>query len=210
MFDLYLITDGLLADLPEAVDRALRRAPEGRVAVQLRAKQRGPRELLALAQALRSITEQRGASLFINDRIDIACSARADGVHLPEQGLPVVSARALLGSTGRIGVSCHDADGLQRAQCEGADFATLSPVFESPGKGTPLGCERFALWTRQAGLPVYALGGIRPKHVAQLRASGAAGVAVISGVFGARDPAAALEDYLRAWQDAAQAAGCPD
>ena len=208
MFDLYLISAGELPDLPAAVDAALRGAPPGRVAVQLRAKQRSSRELLALAEQLRDITRAHGAALFINDRVDIACSTEADGVHLPELGLPVQKARALLGAAAQIGVSCHDATGLARAAEHGADFATLSPVFNSPGKGPVLGCATFgALVQRvqraqQARLPVYALGGVRAEHAPQLRAAGAAGLAVISAVFSAGDPAGALGACVRAWDAA--------
>ena len=205
MFDLYLITDDQLPDVAGAVRQALRAAPPGRVAVQLRAKQRSSRELLVLATALRELTRACAAALFINDRLDIALLASADGVHLPEQGVPVARARAFLPAGTHIGVSCHDASGLERAANAGASFATLSPVYASPGKGPALGSERFAELASQARLPVFALGGVRPEHASTLRASGAAGLAVISAVFAAADPAAALHACVQAWADAAPA-----
>lgn len=202
MFDLYLITDDRLPDLVGAVRQALQGASAGRVAVQLRAKQRSSRELLQLATALRALTAEHGAALFVNDRVDIAVLCGADGVQLPEQAVPVASARALLPAGAHVGVSCHDAAGLARAARDGASFATLSPVYESPGKGPALGCDRFAALASQAPLPVYALGGVRPEHARALRSAGAAGLAVISAVSSAPDPALALHACLRAWADA--------
>jgi len=203
VFDLYLITGGSPPDaLGAAVREALRLAAPGRVAIQLRAKQLVSRDLLELARTLRDITRELGAPLFINDRVDIARIVSADGVHLPERGLPIAAARAVLGASAQIGVSCHDAAGLARAAAQGANFATLSPVFDTPDKGPALGVARFTGLVAQAGLPVYALGGVRPEHAAQLAACGAAGLAAISMVFGATDPAAATAQCLAAWPSA--------
>jgi thiamine-phosphate pyrophosphorylase len=105
-------------------------------------------------------------------------------------------ARAALGPRAWLGVSCHDPSGLRRAADGGADYATLSPVFDSPNKGPALGIERFAAFARAAPLPVFALGGVQARHAEQLRAAGARGLAVISAVFGAADPAAAVRALL--------------
>jgi thiamine-phosphate pyrophosphorylase len=200
VFTLYLITDGTTPSLiPQAVAKALATSASHRIAVQLRAKNATPSTLFTLATELRALTSQLGAALLINDRADIAQAARADGVHLPEHGLPIPAARALLGPHALVGASCHSAEGLARAAREGASFATLSPVFPSPNKGEPLGLPRFAALTSAASLPVYALGGVLPEHSAQLRAAGAQGLAVISGVFSQPDRAAAVERYLAAW-----------
>jgi thiamine-phosphate pyrophosphorylase len=204
VFELYLITDGSQpAAIEQAVAEALVGSQPGRVTVQLRAKQLASRELLALAWALRDLTRAHQAQLIINDRVDIARITAADGVHLPEQGLPVDAARALLGEAGLIGVSCHDLQGLERAHALGADFATLSPVFATRDKGPALGVARFAEWTQKVQLPVYALGGVKAEHAAPLRAAGAAGLALISAVFAAGDRAAALQSCLASWQSAA-------
>ena len=194
LFDLLLITDEA-PGLCDRVSRALERAPAGRVAVQLRHKSLPADALLELARELRIITRDAGAPLLMNDRVDVALAIGADGVHLPERGLPVEVARAQL-PAGLVGRSCHDAQGLARAAREGADFVTLAPVFAVPGKGRPLGVHGFAQLCRQASLPVYALGGIAPAHTSELRTAGARGVAVIRSVLGAADPAAQLETLL--------------
>jgi thiamine-phosphate diphosphorylase len=203
VFDLYIITD---ATVPEvvvpAVREALARVPPHRVCVQLRAKLWPARQQLRLALELREVCQARAAKLLINDRVDIALHVGADGVHVPEQGLPVEAARSLLGPGALIGASCHDSVGLERAAKAGASFATLSPVFATPDKGQPLGVERFAALTRDAALPIFALGGVQSEHALQLRAAGAAGLAAISAIFGADDAGAAALRFLHAWQRA--------
>lgn len=201
MFSLYLISDGSQPgpQLCAALHRALPAAPPGRVAVQLRAKALPAREQYALALDMQRVCRAHATPLLINDRIDLALAIGADGVHLPESSLPLTAARRLLGPRAWIGVSCHDAPGLAAAVSGGASFACLSPVFESPGKGAPLGLPRFAELTAQAALPVLALGGVQPRHALSLRAAGAAGLAVVSAVFGADDPGAAVHALITSW-----------
>jgi thiamine-phosphate pyrophosphorylase len=153
---------------------------------------------------VRELCAQHKAGFVINDRTDLAQIVSADGVHLPEGALPIRAVRSLLGERALVGVSCHDAQGLIAAADSGASFATLSPVLPSPGKGTPLSIPRFGALVRNAGLPVYALGGVAATHARELRAAGAAGLAVISAVFGAPDPARAVDALLDAWYAASE------
>jgi thiamine-phosphate pyrophosphorylase len=200
VFSIYLITNDEAPDALVAHARAaLAFAAPDRVALQLRAKSLSAARLLDVAARLRELTRHAHAKLIINDRLDIAQLVGADGVQLPEAGIPVARARALLGDDVLIGASCHDAVGLARAQAQGASFATLSPVFEVEGKGAPLGMQGFADLVSRAKLPVYALGGLAPAHTAELRARGASGMAVIRAVFAADDPARALAECLAAW-----------
>lgn len=198
--DLLLITEPDLCDPLEGTVRALAGlGTDGhRVAVQLRARSLGDRKLLALAHELRAVTRARGARLVINGRPDVALAAEADGVHLPERGLAPEEARRLLGARSLIGVSRHDEAGLARAERAGADYGTLSPFAASPGKGEPLGAERFAAACSRTGLAVLALGGVGREQVPAAVDAGAAGVAVIRSVFGADDPAAAVRSLLAA------------
>lgn len=202
-FELLLITDpavprGLVGSVRAAL-AALASADAARVAVQLRAKVLPRDDLKQAARELREITREAGVSLLINGDVDLARECGSDGVHLPESGLSPRAARLQLGAAAWLGVSCHDSAGLARAADGGASYATLSPVFESPGKGAPLGLERFSEWSGAARLPVIALGGVTAESAAQLRAAGAAGVAVIRSVLGAPDPAYALRELLQAW-----------
>jgi thiamine-phosphate pyrophosphorylase len=149
-----------------------------------------------LARALRIVTARHGALLFVNDRVDVALAADADGVHLPARGLPPSLARQLLGPGRSIGASCHDTAELARAAAEGADYALLAPVFDVPGKGPALGVEGFARLAAGVALPVYALGGITDAHVPALLQAGARGVSVIRYVLGAADPGRHVESLL--------------
>lgn len=197
-FVLYLITDPSASDVVEATRAALDAAPPGAVAVQARAKGASARELVALAAALAPVCRSRSAPLIVNDRADVARVVGADGVHLPEEGLSVADARAVLGPRSLVGRSCHDRAGLEEARQAGASFATLAPIREVPGKGAPLGVPGLAAAVRGLSLDVYALGGLSARDAPELLAAGARGVAVIRAVYGAADPAAAARELVSA------------
>jgi thiamine-phosphate pyrophosphorylase len=149
-------------------------------------------------RALRPLTRRREVALLVSDRVDVALLGDADGVHLPETGLGVVEARELLGSQRLVGASRHDRAGARAATAQGADYATLSPVFSVPGKGAPLSVAGFGAVARGSALPLYALGGVKGTHAAELLQAGAAGLAVMREVMSARDPALALRGLLTA------------
>jgi thiamine-phosphate pyrophosphorylase len=216
VFRLYLVTDraavpggdlrGRGADgnaprrLIEAVARALAGAPRGAVAVQLREKDLGGRDLLRLAEEVRAVTRDAGAALLVNDRVDVALAVGADGVHLPGGGLPIAEARRLLGAGALVGTSAHTADAAGAAAAAGADFVVFGPVYATPSKlryGPPQGTLALGAAVRAAGrVPVVAIGGIEPEGAAECTKVGAAGVAVIRSVLGAADPAAAVAALL--------------
>lgn len=209
-FRLYVVTDRraagrpLAAVLGAALARAARR--ETRVAVQLREKDLEGRALLALAREVRDVTRAHGARLLVNDRLDVALAAEADGVHLPAGGLPPDAARRLLAAVGLVGVSAHSAAEVAAARVRGADFALLGPIYDTPSKrayGPPLGLTPLASAAAAAGMPVLAVGGVTAERVGELIAAGAQGVAVIGAVMGAPDPAAAMDRLLDAIEAAA-------
>ena len=113
----HIVSDRRLApDLARAARSALAGLPPGSVAFHLREKDLGGRDLVALARALRALCTETGQLLVVNDRVDVALAAGADGVHLPSAGLPVADARALLGPDRLVGVSCHAAEDVRRAR----------------------------------------------------------------------------------------------
>ncbi len=197
-FSLYLISDRRQApggDLHAAVEGALR---GGVRAVQVREKDLSPRELYELACSLRALTGRYGAKLFVNDRIDIAQAVGADGVHLGEQSMPVQRARTVAGRL-LLGVSCHSREAAEAAEQGGADFITLSPIYDTPSKasyGAPLGTARLAEVCTLAKIPVFALGGISRERIDEVRACGARGVALISAILAAADPERAAHEML--------------
>lgn len=194
---LYLITEPR-ADLIERVRRALAGLPPGAAAVQLRDKQLAARELLALARELVALCHSAGHRLLVNDRLDVALAAGADGVHLPAAGVAPIEARRLLGQGGWIGCSCHSEADVRRALEGGADFATVGPVYDTPSKrayGAPVGLE---VLRRAAplGLPLVALGGIDVLNAGEAVAAGARGLAAIRAWLDAPDPSSAAKALL--------------
>jgi thiamine-phosphate pyrophosphorylase len=200
----HLISDRRLTrDLPAAVGAALARMPPRAVAVHLREKDLGGRDLVALARVLRAICAEAGQLLLVNDRVDVALAAGADGVHLPSAGLPPAEARKLVGPDRLVGVSCHGVDDVRRARDGGASYATFGPVFDTPSKrdyGAPpgLGALRDAV---RLGLPLVALGGIDAVSAPEAVAAGASGVAAIRAWLAAPDPSAAVRALLAAALD---------
>lgn len=196
-FDLYVITDRQQTGgrpLVEVVEAALR---GGVRAVQLREKDLAPRELYPLAQAIRQLTWRYGARLLINDRLDVALAVQADGVHLTTTSLPTAVARQLLGPERLIGVSTHNVAEARAAAEGGADFLVFGPIFYTPSKapyGEPVGLEALRAVRAAVTLPILAIGGVKKANLDQALAAGADGIAVISAVIAADDPAAAAQE----------------
>jgi thiamine-phosphate pyrophosphorylase len=200
-FTLYLITDRKLfrdrASLYTAIEEAMK---AGIKAVQLREKDLGIRELLAMAYKMREITGRYGAKLFINDRVDVALAVGADGVHLGTESMPVRAVRKILGGSMMIGSSTHSTAEAAIAADEGADFVTLGPVYETPSKmryGAPLGCGVIRAATKRLSVPVFAIGGIKAERVDEVREAGAYGIALISAILTARNIQSSAEEFVR-------------
>lgn len=157
--------------------------------VQLREKDMAPFELLRLASRLRRITEGR-ALLIVNDRVDVAMLAGADGVQLGETALDVADVRHLVGPDMLIGRSVHSEVGAVDAECQGADYLVLGTVFETAShpEGHVGGLDLVAEVTGSVGIPVLGIGGITPDNAQCVVEAGASGVAVITAITMAKDP----------------------
>jgi thiamine-phosphate pyrophosphorylase len=197
---LYLITDRkatngrpLLDVLAEALSGA--RGSPHQLAVQLREKDLSGRELYELARAVRPITSAAGAWLFVNDRIDVALAAGADGVHLAGGSLSPGDARAL--GPLRVAASTHTPDDVARAAAAGVDFVVFGPVFATASKPAvaPVGLATLKIVTG-LGIPVLALGGVSADNVADCVINGAVGVAGIRFVISATNSAARVSSLL--------------
>lgn len=187
-FDLYLVTDRTQThgrDLLWVLERAL----EGGVrAIQLREKDLSSKDLFQLAAKTRELCDRYDAQLFVNDRIDVALAVDAAGVQLGKTSVPIETARALLGPQKLIGYSAHSLEEAQIAQQIGADFVLFGPVYFTQSKaqyGLPQGSEALKKIVENVALPVYAIGGIKPKNIIDVRLAGARGVALISAIIGA-------------------------
>ena len=166
------------------------------VGVQLRAKRVSDRQLVQWGRELRAVTHATGSALAVNRRVDVAQIIGADGVHLPELGLPIADIRKQWPALGTVGVSRHDAAGLETAKQASATYAFLSPVFSVPGKAQPIGIHGFGRAIADVRIPTYALGGIGAQDCGALVAAGAFGIAIRRAIYEATQPAEALLQFV--------------
>jgi|Deesub1362B_J571_1020462.scaffolds.fasta_scaffold00289_10 thiamine-phosphate pyrophosphorylase len=200
-FRAYLITDRkrIERSLFDAVEEALR---AGIKAVQLREKDLQTRPLLDMAYRMRELTRRYGAKLFINERADIAMAVDADGVHLGAKGIPIKAVRKIRDRGFLIGYSAHSPEEAARAEVEGADFVTFSPVYETSSKPgvKAQGLDKLEAAVRAVSIPVFALGGITLNRVEEVRQRGAFGVAVVSAILGAYNIDEETKKFVRLLQ----------
>lgn len=179
-------------------------APAGRanvVAVQVRAKEASDREALALTLAVIEIARPAGALVLVDDRVDVALAAGADGVHVGATDLPVAAVRRLVPAGFVVGATVRDAASAAAAEGFGATYLGAGPVAATTtklGLPDPLGLAGIAAVTAATALPVIAIGGVTPELVPALRAAGAHGVAVVAALSEAPDPAAVAAGFLTA------------
>ena len=150
--------------------------------IQIRERDLATRELLTLVEAAVARARGTGTRILVNDRLDVALAAGADGVHLPTHGFPVADVRREYPEL-LIGASCHNLEEVRRAEKGGADFVVFGPVYETPAKkpyGPPVGVEKLGEAVRAAKIPVLALGGIKLENAGACLQAGAAGLAAIS------------------------------
>lgn len=193
----HAITDERIARRPEIADVARRLAGAGGTGLALHARGRG---LSGLEHHQLSVHLSVGpALLFVNDRLDIALAARAAGVQLRADSLPVSAARGL-SPDWWIGRSVHDLAEAEAAIAAGADYLLVGPVFPTASHPGRPAIGPAALRAISAlGRPVVAIGGITPETAGGVRAAGAYGVAAIRAVWDAADPAAAVRRFLEVW-----------
>jgi thiamine-phosphate pyrophosphorylase len=173
----------------------------GLPAVQVREKDLGAADLAFLCRRLLGPVRDAGATLVVNDRVDVALAVGADAVQRTHTSLAVDDIRAVAGRRLRIGVSVHSLEEAVDAELKGADWVTYGPVYDTPSKrryGTPQGLARLATVARGLRIPVVAIGGITPERVKETRAAGARGVAAISAILAADSPAGATRRFLEA------------
>ena len=197
---LYLCTDRALAlgrSLLEAVEAAI---DGGVTMVQLREKDASSREFYELARAVRRLTCARRVPLVINDRLDIALAAGAEGLHIGQSDLPLEAARRIAGGRVFIGVSAGSVEAALAAEAGGADYLGVGAVFPTGSKadaGDAIGLENLAAICRAVRIPVAAIGGIGPANAGAVMHSGAAGIAVISAILSQPDITAAAAELRR-------------
>jgi thiamine-phosphate pyrophosphorylase len=177
--------------LPDLDERARALGRYGDVALHVRSAALPVTARLDLARRFRAAAR----CVLINDRADLVPSAGADGVHLPARGIPVPTARDLLGPAAVVGRSVHSPREARAQTALGADYVFLGPIWETPSHPGVPGLGLAALAEAQPAR-VVAIGGLTPERAAACLAAGAWGVAAVSALWLADDPAAAAEAFL--------------
>jgi len=198
---LIVVTDPACGEGRAVLDVVRAALRGGAPAIQLRAKHETAREATELARALLAETRAAGALLFVNDRVDVALAASADGAHVGEDDLPVDAARRISPPGFLLGVSAATPELALQAEQDGADYVGTGPVYATQSKadaGDAVGTERIAAVASAVRIPVVGIGGIALSNAAAVVRAGGAGVAVISAVMRAADPEAATRELLRA------------
>jgi thiamine-phosphate diphosphorylase len=157
--------------------------------MQLRLKDAPGRDFLAAARAIADLCRKRGVTLIVNDRVDIAMLAGADGVHLGQTDLPLDAARRIIGNDRMIGISTHNPEQARAAEDGGADYIGFGPMY--PGglrnNAAGKGLDQLRAIRAAVKIPIVAIGGITEARVAETLAAGADAVAIITDVVNAPD-----------------------
>ncbi|MEP7337548.1 MAG: thiamine phosphate synthase [Acidobacteriota bacterium] len=191
---LYAITDCQLSNCTHEEIVRMMLAGGARL-IQLRDKDASARELLDAARKCLLLTQAAGAKLIINDRVDVALTANADGVHLGQEDLSVQEAREILGEDKIIGISTHSSDQFRAALETSADYIAVGPIFPTKTKENPapvVGLDLVREARKLTDRPIVAIGGITLERAAEVMAAGADSVAVISALY----PFAEIRDFF--------------
>jgi thiamine-phosphate pyrophosphorylase len=202
-YSIYLVTDDGCLQGRALID-CVREALEGGVTlVQYRAKTAASAEMYAEALQLQALCDSFKVPLIINDRLDIAMAVGAAGVHLGQDDLPCAAARKILGEDYIIGVSAHNPAEAKAALQSGADYLGCGAVFGTATKADvkKLGTEGLTAICREKGLPVVGIGGVTADNYREVRAAGADGAAIVSGILAQPDIRATVRAIARVSQE---------
>ncbi|WP_304230082.1 thiamine phosphate synthase [Phascolarctobacterium succinatutens] len=205
-YSIYLVTDDGCLQGRALID-CVREALEGGVTlVQYRAKTASSEEMYAEALQLKALCDSFNVPLIINDRLDIAMAVGAAGVHLGQDDLPCAAARKILGEDYIIGVSAHNPAEAKAALQSGADYLGCGAVFGTATKADvqKLGTEGLAAICREKGLPVVGIGGVTADNYREVRAAGADGAAIVSGILAQPNIRATVEAIAKVSQEFAK------
>ncbi|RKX77146.1 MAG: thiamine phosphate synthase [Spirochaetes bacterium] len=198
---LYLVTDRKLSG-GRPLDEIVKKAVEGGVTiVQLREKDCSTREYLELACSIKRILTPLNIPLIINDRVDIALAAGAEGVHLGQSDMPYRDARRIMGAEAIIGLSVETMEDAREAESLDVDYLGVSPIFFTSTKTDTKsewgieGLRKLRVFSRHK---LVAIGSIKQDNASEVIAAGADGVAVVSAICSASDPKRAAEELKEA------------
>ncbi len=198
-YSLCLVTDQKLCRGRKLIDVVMEAVAGGVSIVQIREKDFHTRNFLQLAAAMKKQLKNKNVPLIINDRVDVAIAAGADGVHVGQTDLPCSAVREMLGPDKIVGVSINTFDQITEADKLDIDYLSLSPVFPTPTKPdtTPaFGIEGLKKARQMTSRPMMTIGGIDKNNLGDIIAAGMDGVAVVSAICSAPSPAAAARELL--------------
>ena len=184
--NLYLITN----EKPDLIKDIKNLLIGGVKIIQHRFKDTNDKNNLNTAKTIKKLCKDNGAIFIVNDRVDIALACDADGVHLGQNDLNLVSARKILGFSKIIGISANNEQGIKNAIEQGCDYLGIGPVFETNTKKTkqPLGIDNLKKLTKDVNIPWYAIGGIKNENIPLLKSNGINKVAIISEIMNDENP----------------------
>lgn len=193
-YSLYLVTDRELAGDRPILEIVKAAVQGGVTCVQLREKDCSTLDFIDQALAIKNFLKARGVPLIINDRVDVALAIEADGVHLGQTDMPLNIAQKIIGDSMIIGISAESLEDAVEAEKGGADYLGVSPIYATPTKtdtAPPLGLDGLRMIRAAVRLPLVGIGGLNRDNSAAVIENGGDGVAVVSAIVAADDPAAA-------------------
>jgi len=188
---LHVLTDTRVQSRFSHIQLAEMAIAGGADTIQFRHKKGSTREMIEMAAQMKRACADKGIAFIVNDRIDVAIAARADGVHLGQDDFPIPLARELLGKTRMIGGSAATLEEARKCLVDGADYVGFGPVFPTGSKddaGPVSGMDTLRKIVGAIPLPIIAIGGIDEKNTPAVMRAGAHGIAVISAVCCRKDP----------------------
>ncbi len=188
-YSLYLVADTSFMTL-ETAEKKVTEAIEGGVTiVQLRAKDISAAEFYNMALKIKMVTGYYNVPLIINDRVDIAIAADADGVHTGQEDLPAGEVRKLIGMNKIMGISVSNTSEAEKAERESADYLGAGAMFSTDTKldAKYVSLEELGEIKKKVQIPVVAIGGINAENAGQLFCAGADGIAVVSAILGEKN-----------------------
>lgn len=193
---LYAVTDRHWLNGRTLVDVVKESLDGGVTMIQLREKSLDEGKFLEEAKELQALCRERHVPFIVNDNVDIAKAMDADGVHVGQDDMATLDARAKLGPDKLIGVSAHTVEEALLAEKQGADYLGVGAVFPTSSKSDvgEMSYETLKAICKAVSIPVVAIGGISGENVGKLAGSGICGVAVISAIYAAKDVKAAAAD----------------
>jgi len=196
MSNLYFITDSTGLSEVEFLNKAEKALSEGVCLIQLREKDKSTREYISLAKKVLNLAKKYNTPLIIDDRIDVAIAANADGVHLGQSDMPVDIARKILGKDKIIGATAKTVEQAKEAYLQGADYLGVGAIYPTSTKVKTVltSVETLIEICKAVPVPVYAIGGLTKDNVKILKGIDIAGICVVSAIMKSDNPQLAVKE----------------